>query len=97
MTVYLADTNVLVRAIQRDDLKMRALARNALKHLYRRGDSVCLFSQNLIELWGVSTRPVNSNGLGLSLPETERYVTRCERVGCTPWLRQKNSAQFTIG
>jgi len=78
MSVYLADTNILLRAIQRDDAAVRALARDALKVLYRRGHSVCIFPQNLIELWSVSTRPLSSNGLGLSLAETGRYLSRCE-------------------
>ena len=76
--ICLADTNVLLRAIQKDDLRIRALAREALKALYRRGNSVCVFPQNIVELWNVSTRPVHVNGLGLSLGETERNVTRCE-------------------
>lgn len=78
MSVCRADTNVLLRALQRDNTRLRAAARNALKTLYRRGDSVCVFPQNLIELWNVSTRPLNVNGLGLSLQESERNVARCE-------------------
>jgi hypothetical protein len=80
MSLCLADTNILLRAIQRDDLRLRILARDALKALYRRGDSVCVLAQNLIELWNVSTRPIQVNGLGLSLGETERNITRCESL-----------------
>jgi predicted nucleic acid-binding protein len=78
MSLCLADTNILLRAVQRDDVKLRALARAALRALYRRGDDVCIFPQNLIEFWNVSTRPINVNGLGLSLGETERNIARCE-------------------
>ena len=53
----LADTNVLLRGIQRDNVELRSVARAALKRLYRRGDSVCVFPQNLIELLNVCTRP----------------------------------------
>jgi predicted nucleic acid-binding protein len=78
MSLWLADTNVLLRSIQRDSPRLRSLARDALKAIYRRGDSVCIFPQNLIELWSVSTRPLDVNGLGLSLLETGRNVARCE-------------------
>jgi hypothetical protein len=50
----------------------------SLEGAYRRGDSVCIFPQNIVELWNVSTRPVHLDGLGLSLSETERNFTRCE-------------------
>ena len=78
MKAYLADTNVLLRSIQNEDQANRTLARDAIKKLYRRGDSICICPQNLIELWSVSTRPVNVNGLGLGISETQRNVARCE-------------------
>ena len=78
MRVYLADTNVLLRAIQRQDLTLRTLARDAIKKLHRRGDSLCICPQNLVELWNVSTRPVNVNGLGLGVVETRKNIGRCE-------------------
>lgn len=78
MKAYLADTNLLLRAIQNQDQTLRALARDAIKKLYRRGDSVCICPQNLVELWSVSTRPLNVNGLGLQIPETQKNIARCE-------------------
>jgi predicted nucleic acid-binding protein len=78
MKAYLVDTNVLLRAIQRDNIKFRNLARAAIKTLYRRGNSLCVCAQNLIELWNVSTRALNANGLGLSLAETQKNTARCE-------------------
>jgi predicted nucleic acid-binding protein len=80
MSLWLADTNVLLRAIQPDNPTLRTIARDALKAVYRRGDSVCVFPQNLIEFWSVSTRPIGVNGLGVSLSETERNVGRCESL-----------------
>lgn len=74
----LADTNVLLRAIQPDNLSLRLLARSAIRSLLRRGESICVTPQNLIELWNVSTRPLDVNGLGLSLHDTERNLLRCE-------------------
>ena len=78
MKAYLVDTNVLLRAIQRHNVKLRTLAREAIKNLYRRGDWLCICPQNLIELWNVSTRPLNVNGLGLGLLETQKNISRCE-------------------
>lgn len=78
MKAYLVDTNVLLRAIQRQNLQLRVLARETIKKLYRRGDSLFVCPQNLIELWNVSTRPVNVNGLGLSVGETQKNIGRCE-------------------
>ncbi|MEP6537453.1 MAG: PIN domain-containing protein [Bryobacteraceae bacterium] len=78
MKVHLIDTNVLLRDIQQQDLNLRSLAREAIKKLFRQGDTLCICPQNLIELWNVSTRPTNVNGLGLGIPETQRNVSRCE-------------------
>ena len=78
MKSYLADTNVLLRAIQNQDQTIRTVARDAIKVLYRRGDSICICPQNLIELWSVSTRPIGVNGLGLGIPETQKNIARCE-------------------
>ncbi len=36
--------------------------------------------QNIIEFWGVCTRPIASNGLGLSLAQTSRHVSRIEAL-----------------
>ena len=46
--------------------------------LLRREDRLCIFPQNIIEFWSVATRPAQSNGLGLSLPQAEWYVSRLE-------------------
>ena len=74
----LADTNVLLRGIQRGNLQSRSVARTALKRLYRRGDSVCVSPQNLIELWNVCTRPKAVNGLGMAIKDVQYYLARCE-------------------
>ena len=74
----LADTNVLLRRIHRRDPQHR-LAQQALNRLIRKGDRVCVTSQNLIELWAVCTRPADNNGLGLSTAYTERILARIER------------------
>src|SRR2546421_59302 len=60
------DTNVVVGAIQTFDPAIRAAARQAVKSLYRQGEELLCFPQNLVEFWSASTRPANANGLGFS-------------------------------
>jgi predicted nucleic acid-binding protein len=50
------DTNVLIGAIQTFDPKLRASARRAVKSLYRAGEELLCFPQNLVEFWNASTR-----------------------------------------
>jgi len=65
---YLVDTNVLLRLVQKDS-PMHPDARKAIILLRRQGVSLCIVPQNLIEFWAVATRPISSNGLGLSIDE----------------------------
>lgn len=60
----LVDTNVLLRAAQAGHPHQRA-AREAVSHLLRRGDDVCVVPQCLYEFYVVATRPVTANGLGM--------------------------------
>jgi len=78
MRVHLLDTNVLLRAIQRQNPELRALAREAIRRLYRAGDTLCVCPQNLVELWSVCTRPTNVNGLGLNIADAQKNLARCE-------------------
>jgi predicted nucleic acid-binding protein len=74
---HLADTNILVRAVEVDHPSSK-LATGALKTLRRRGDRVCVTGQNVVEFWSVCTRPASSNGLALSHRQTARHVARIE-------------------
>jgi predicted nucleic acid-binding protein len=74
----LADTNILVRRIRRSDPQSRQ-TRDAVNRLKSDGHRICVTSQNLIELWAVCTRPVESNGLGLTPAYAERVLARIER------------------
>jgi predicted nucleic acid-binding protein len=71
----LVDTNILLRAAQRSHPAGRT-AINAIKTLHRRQHELCLAPQNVIEFWNVCTRPVDVNGLGLSVAGTDRYVRK---------------------
>src|SRR5260370_10421564 len=68
------DTNVLVGAIQTSDLQLRDTARRAVKSLYRQGEPLLCFPQNLVEFWSASTRPATANGLGFTPEQAARYL-----------------------
>lgn len=74
------DTNVLVGAIQTFDPHLRITARRAVKSLYRQGEQLVCFPQNLVEFWNVSTRPARANGLGLTPEQAARYVDRFQTL-----------------
>jgi predicted nucleic acid-binding protein len=74
------DTNVLVGAIQTFDPVLREAARRAVKSLYRQGEQLACFPQNLVEFWNASTRPAGVNGLGLSPEQAARYLDRFQTL-----------------
>src|SRR3954471_5299788 len=57
----------------------RYAAATAICNLIGRGDDLILTPQVVIEFWGVATRPVAVNGLGLSPRRTEQILNRLER------------------
>jgi hypothetical protein len=74
------DTNVLVGAIQTFDPQLRAAARRAVKSLYRQGEQLLCFPQNLVEFWSGSTRPATGNGLGFTPEPAARCVDRFQTL-----------------
>ena len=76
---HLVDTNVLLRSVQHRSPSYRQ-ARSAVTRLLRREERLCIFPQNVVEFWSVATRPAKNNGLGLSLPQAEWYVSRLESI-----------------
>jgi predicted nucleic acid-binding protein len=73
----LADTNVLVRTVDRLH-PHHPIALNALDIVIRRGGHIYIAAQNLIEFWSVCTRPLSRNGLGLSTSEAEKEMSHLE-------------------
>lgn len=57
---------------------MYADALNALEILRQQGSNYYLTSQNLIEFWRTCTRPIDRNGLGMSVLQAESELTRLE-------------------
>jgi predicted nucleic acid-binding protein len=76
---HLADTNVLIRSIDRKH-GMHPEAVGALTSLLGSGGRVCMTPQNVIEFWNVCTRPIDRNGLGLSAAEVDHEVSQLEGV-----------------
>jgi predicted nucleic acid-binding protein len=76
---YLADSNVLLRLMHRNSA-LNPLVRTAFKTLGKRADEICITPQNLIEFWGVATRPVNVNGFALPQGTVLRHLLKLEAL-----------------
>ena len=76
---YLADTNVLLRLLQRSD-PVHGMVCSALRTLHQHGEQICFAPQNLVEFWRVCTRPISANGFGLTVAETDRRARVIERL-----------------
>lgn len=70
---YLLDTNILIRLTQKQD-PAHAVADRAVEALHLRGEILHITPQNLVEFWGVATRPAPQNGLGLTPVEASTIV-----------------------
>jgi predicted nucleic acid-binding protein len=75
MTFDLLDTNVWLRAVQREAPR-HPLAVDALAAILQRGDEIFITAQNLIEFWSVASRPSAANGLGWTVEAVQREIDR---------------------
>jgi predicted nucleic acid-binding protein len=73
----LADTNILLRSLQRAH-PMHADAWRAIRILKRRRE-LFIAPQNIVELWVVATRPIAQNGLGIPPVPARDYLSRFKR------------------
>ena len=73
----LVDTNILLRITRRSDPQHK-MVDTALARLAGQGTTLYYTHQNIAEFWNAMTRPVDRNGLGLSVAETEREVRAIE-------------------
>src|SRR5713101_2501735 len=74
----LLDSNILLRISKSDD-PQHAVIGHALHALVGQGVQLCYTSQTLGEFWNASTRPLDKNGFGLSVAETDRLARVIER------------------
>lgn len=75
--LYLVDSNVLIRWVQREAAEFKIVG-SAIKHFARSAAVPCYTSQNLGEFWNVLTRPSNRNGYGLSPEQADMRANEIE-------------------
>lgn len=73
----LVDTNILLRITRRSDPQHKVVD-TALARLAGEGAILYFTHQNIAELWNAMTRPMERNGLGLSVEEAEREARAIE-------------------
>ncbi|MDD1419557.1 type II toxin-antitoxin system VapC family toxin [Dolichospermum sp. ST_sed1] len=76
---YLVDTNILLRLVQKNS-PMHLDTQRAILTLKKQGDFLCIIPQNIIEFWAVSTRPLDKNGLGLSITQAEEESEKLKKI-----------------
>ncbi len=98
MERIVVDTNVLLRSLAPAN-EAYLTAKNALVALTNNYSEICVLPQNLIEFWNVATRPIENNGLGLTVSAANREVTRSNRSSNSylilmiyTWLGDSSSA-----
>jgi predicted nucleic acid-binding protein len=65
---YLLDTNVMFRRFIESD-PLHKVVKRAIRLLRRRGETIYITPQNLVEFRALATRPIKANGLGMTAPE----------------------------
>ena len=76
MSVFV-DTNVVLRSVQPSH-SMHDAAVRAVGGLIRDGEALVVTPQIVAEFWNVATRPIDSNGLGLSHRAASAEVAKLE-------------------
>src|ERR1700683_1487854 len=74
----LLDSNILLRISKNDDPQNAAIS-YAPRALVGQRVRLCYTSQTLGEFWNASTRPLDKNGFGLSVAETDRLARVIEQ------------------
>ena len=77
--IYLVDTNILLRIAHRSD-ERNTLVRSCVNKLKNKGELLQTTRQNFAEFWNVSDRPIDKNGLGLTLVETDDPLQELELI-----------------
>lgn len=77
--VYLLDTNMLLRYVEREH-PLHQVAYDAINALQQKGDQFFIFSQNCIEFWNVTTRPIDRNGFGKTTTQADAALLRIEQL-----------------
>jgi len=75
----LLDTNILLRLAQPHHPNA-SVAGRALRALRTSNQALHITQQNLVEFWAVTTRPVDANGLGLTVVQAATEVSALKRL-----------------
>jgi hypothetical protein len=75
---YLIDMSILGRLSNTSD-SQSAVATNAVLELHSRGETLHVAPQVMIEFRNLATRPVQVNGLGLSIEDAETLAPHSRR------------------
>lgn len=78
-TPHLVDSNILIRLTKRDHADY-SLVRTAVGALEEDGAPLFYTHQNMAEFWNASTRPVEKNGFGLTISETNGNAREIEKA-----------------
>lgn len=73
------DTNILLRLVETLHPQHEQVS-DLIMSLRARNESFFVFLQNISAFWNVCTRPVENNGLGLSISDTEDHLSRFEQL-----------------
>ena len=76
---YLADTNVAVRRVLPADSQY-VVVTNAIDKLREQGEIIYITPQVLVEFHALATRPLEANGLGLSVAQASTQTKMIEAV-----------------
>jgi len=76
---YLLDTNILLRLVELAHTQHKE-AQEALKTLRRQNCIFFILLQNVSEFWNVCTRPLDKNGFGFSIAQTDAELSKIELV-----------------
>lgn len=76
---YLADTNVISRRILPND-PHHAQVKQAITRIKRDGGTVYITPQVMIEFRAVATRPLDSNGFGMTAESADAQALRIARI-----------------
>ncbi len=90
---YLVDTNILLRLVQKNT-PMHLDTQRAILTLKKQGDFLCIIPQNIIEFWAVATRPLDKNGLGLSITESEEESEKLKKIFIKIFILELDTPQI---
>ena len=75
---WLIDTDILLRLVEITALQYIE-AKNAVDKLLKKGDTLYILLQNISEFWKVCTHPLDKNGVGFTIAQTEAELSKIEQ------------------